>query len=386
MAKLSTDISGITTAQLVQIFGRSSSRMPQSFLTMINMTEIGSMLNESVPMLSRFSIGVTLGRFGQSVRVAQQQANHPIVFSAFSKGITIAQLPSYNLIDLAQKITGIPSNLIKILYKIPDSDFQTAKSLTIAGLPTVVKTMFNVQFQVKHFYTFSFASLANAFLVHKNITEGSIDFLKDFGYILRNVSLSQIQKVYGISSTLLSQNTFLNLAASISGITQNDFAKVLRYEANRITVLNGIPIRDVFVYFDIMSIPHRALSSTMGQLIPNLLLSNTATQGMFSTVGTVLLNSGNRTAMSSSFSDILSASGVLPYQVDGLFKKDLVAQAYFNLLKGKSLQNLFKNKLLSIAQQTVNSFTIFKLLRTVPTLKGKLASSPLSIFDILNNS
>ena len=194
-------------------------------------TTIGEMadyLKLSDSDLNKLSIITLRNKFNSSISASRAFSRLPVVVAAHRKGITIIQMLRMNVIDLAHSVTGLTAPLMQKLYKISNADLATARMLPFGGLPSYVNQTMNVKSQLNHFYTLSLDSITRAMLIHKNQTEGTMDFIKDFGFIARNVSIGEIKAIYSINSTNIKLPSLFMLSNFISGIDYSQFQLAMR--------------------------------------------------------------------------------------------------------------------------------------------------------------
>ena len=155
-------------------------------------------------------------------------SKQPVAFAAYKSNISIFQLLPMNIIDLAGKVTGFTVPIMQKLYNISNADLATARRLPFGGLPAYVNMTMNVKSEVRHFFTLSLDSITRAMLIHKNQTEGTMDFIKDFGFLARNVSIGELQAVYNISHALIKLPSLFMLSNLISGIDYSQFQMAMK--------------------------------------------------------------------------------------------------------------------------------------------------------------
>ena len=220
---LSNLISGITHIQLQMVLHDRSALN----LKGVTIGEMADYLKLNVSELDKLSIAGLRDKFSLSVSASIALSLQSVAIAAYAKGITVNQIVLMNVIDLGVRVTGFTEPIIRKLYNMSDVDFGNAKVLPFGGLPAYVNQTMNVLFDIKQFNTLSLDSLTRAMLIHKNHTEGTIDFIKDFRFIARNVSIGKIKLVYNMNTAILNSSSLFTLSNLISGITYVQLQMVL---------------------------------------------------------------------------------------------------------------------------------------------------------------
>eukprot|EP00112_Aurelia_sp_Birch-Aquarium-sp1_P008929 Seg1999.1 transcript_id=Seg1999.1/GoldUCD/mRNA.D3Y31 product="hypothetical protein" protein_id=Seg1999.1/GoldUCD/D3Y31 len=239
IASLSFELSGIDFMLLKSSIGVSSN----TFLNETKISDMMAMLKLNQSQLNALTIQGILRAFSSQIIKGLITAKQPIVYAAFLKGIQVSDLARHNLFGLAVKLTGISKQMIKTLYNISDSDFGTANSLSFGALPAYVKNVMKQDSMLKHYYTMSFDSIAKAMLIHKNVTEGTKDFVKDFRYILTKVTFAKLEQIYSISHATVVSHTIASLSFELSGIDFMLLKSSIGVSSN--TFLNETKISDM---------------------------------------------------------------------------------------------------------------------------------------------
>ena len=242
---LSLQISGIKLPTLQKIINEDS----KSKISQIPIGEIQKLLQISQSNLNKMTMLSLFGTFANKVSTALMIAKQPIVYAAFIKGISITQLKAYKLLSLASNITGLTLSVIKTLYAISNADFQTASSMTFEYLPTYVKLQLKTDSLLRHYYSMSFDSIAKAMLIHKNVTEGTKDFVKDFRYILTKVKFADIKQIYSINQSTLFNHTIASLSYELSGIDLMLLKNAMNETSN--TYLNQTKIGEILAQLNL---------------------------------------------------------------------------------------------------------------------------------------
>ena len=329
----------------------------------VNIGEMAAVANLNSLQVNNYSLIGLRDRFIKGIARGLVIAKQPIVFAAFNRGIAISQLPAMNIIRLAVRFTNFTEMMIKDLYKIPNAEFNLAKNFTFGQLPFYVKQITKVDSELKHYYTMSFDSIASALLVHKNITEGTIDFIKDFHFIASNVSMATLSKMYGFHIDLIKQKTlpeFLNLIAG------TNFSVVTKFSVNEIDLLSSFTFEEGLFFLKSRLEPMILETATVNKYIQAVLGNSKIVPGFFARLDNLV----SVNLMQTTLLRLINLASLSNPPVQLLLKSSLISVNYFQRIREYTLQDLFTRRVFVISPQNVGQYTLMKVLQSIRNFKG----------------
>ena len=334
----------------------------------INQTTIKEIIDEyGLPpaALNSLTIVNLLAMFAAKVTPGIERSKLPIIYAAFLKGISIHQLSSYNIIRLAVDTSGLSETMIKRLHSIPPSDFIAAKNLAFGQLPLYVKQRIGADSILKHYYTMSFHSIAEAFLVHINVIEAAKDFVQDFHIIASNLSFPIIFKMYNLREDVGVHMRFQEL---LKYIADANMTHVFRFGPPDYRVLGGLTIRDCLVFLKSRNNSIDFKRGTITQLAMGIVDNWKRVPGLFYTLG----NLSKSSMMDMSMNDFVRLAQVTPQTVHHLLKAGFISSRHFQSINNLPLKTLAERRIVPLPVRGASSIMLIKLLLSARDLRGML--------------
>ncbi|XP_065070525.1 uncharacterized protein LOC135695383 [Rhopilema esculentum] len=332
----------------------------------INQTTIKEIIDEyGLPpaALNSLTIVNLLGMFAAKVTPGIERSKLPIIYAAFLKGISIHQLSGYNIIRLAVDTSGLSETMIKRLHSIPPNDFIAAKNLAFGQLPLYVKQRIGADSILKHYYTMSFHSIAEAFLVHINVIEAAKDFVQDFHIIASNLSFPIIFKMYNLREDYAVHMRFPEL---LKYIADANVTHVFRFGPPDYRVLGGLTIRDCLVFLKSRNNSIDLKRGTITQLAMGIVANWRHVPGLFDTLG----NLSKSSMMDMSMNDFIRLAHVTPQTVQHLLKAGFISSRHFQSINNLPLKTLAERRIVPLPVRGASSIMLIKLLLSARDIRG----------------
>ena len=368
---ISNAISGINSTQLKLALNDDFSRSWQN----VSLSEVMSFLNMDQSMVDNFTIFHLRSKFVTSLRPGMVAAVKPIVYVAYRQGILRSQLVSMNIISLATKLTNLTGLMIKGLYDIPDADFNNTRRFQFGHLPSYVKQIVGIHSELKHYYTMSFDSIAKAILVHKNITEGTVDFIKDFQFLASNVKIIDLSKIYGLPVALIKQKTLPEFLNFMAGTNLTVVTRLNKYETD---ALSSCTIQEAHYFLKSRLGDVRLDNATINYFIQSVIAKSKSVPGFFAQLDRI--QSGS--LMESSLLQLTNLAGLSESAVHLLLRSSWISVNFFNRIKKLTLQSLVERKFVSISTVNIRSKTVMNTLQSIKNFQGEFFISQICMLKV----
>ena len=356
---LSFAISGINFTQFTMAMNDKSTLI----LRNISIGEMVEYMKINASALDMLTMTNLRDRLAYSIKRSSVFSSQPVAYAAYKKGITIAQLSGMRIIDLAVKVTGFTVPIMQKIYGISDVDFAVARSLVFGGLPNYVIGAMKVEFQLKHFYTMSFNSIYSAFVVHKNIALGRIDFKKDFNFLASHINMSLLNKIYGRSLDAIKQNTLPQFIDFLAG---TNLSTVSNITSQQISILNSFTLEEGHHFLNSRLEPTVFESITLTKFMQSVISKASIVPGFFELLNKLV--SGD--PLQSSLLGLIRLANLAEPTVLQLLKSSFISANYYHRIKRLTLKEVFANKISSLPAQGVGQKTLMKVLQSIRSFKG----------------
>ena len=360
---LSNIISGIDIAQFQIALGST----PGLNLTIFSIGEISEYLKLNSTDVDKLSILQMRIRFAESVKASIAVTMQPVAIAAFKKQMTISQMSLLGVIDIAVKLTDCTVPIIQKLYKISDVDLANAKALPFGSLPSYVHQTTKVLFELKHFNVMSLDSIYRAFLVHKDIVKGRVDFKKDVNTLMSGVDMETVSKVFSIDLETIKQGTLNSLLDRIAGTNLSD---VTNYSAKQIFALGSCTLAEGLSFL-LSRGEHIAFEKmTLSKFMQLIITKSQVVSGFFESLNNLV--SGN--LMQTSIFTLTMRANLTEPVVHPLLSSSFISVNYYERIKNLTLNEAISNRILSISSQNIEQRTLMKVLQSIRNFKGMFKS------------
>ena len=358
---LSNVITGINYIQLqMALHDRSSLNLKGAPIG-----EMAEYLKLNGSELDKLSINDLRNKFNLSVSASIVLSLQPIAVAAYTKGITFNQIVLMNVIDLAASVTGFTVPLIQKVYNISDVDFGNAKGLSFGGIPEYVLSSIGVQFQLKHFYVMSLKSIYNAFIIHKNIILGTIDFRKDFNVLASSISMSDLSKIFAFNMELIKQQTIPKFLDLIAG---TNITNVFNYNMQETAALSSFTFEEGLYFLRSRAREMQLERMPMNHFIGAIIQQFKVEPQLFVPLNKLAM--GN--LMQISILQLTRLGNITQPLLHRLLNSSFISVRYFERIKGLTLGEAFAKGIFSIPTENVGQRTLMKVLQSIRGVKSKL--------------
>ena len=360
---LSNAISGIDLSQFVLAMGGT----PGFNLTVFSIGEIADHLKLSNVMLETMTLFQLRSQFAMSLYPSVAPSLQPVAIASYRKGITINEISRTGIIDLAVRLTGLSVPVIKKLYRISDNDLATASTLLFGSLPSFVNKTTNVLFELKHFNVMSLDSIYRAFLVHKDIVKGRIDFKKDVNTLMSGIDMETVSKVFSIDLETIKQGTLNSLLDRMAGTNLSD---VTNYSAKQIFALGSFTLAEGLSFL-LSRGEHIAFEKMiLSKFMQSIIIKSQVVSGFFESLNNLV--SGN--LMQTSILTLTMRANLTESVVHPLLVSSFISVNYYERIKNLTLNEAISNRILSISSQNIEQKTLMKVLQSIRNFKGMFKS------------
>ena len=344
------------------------------YFPMFNISEVAQVLQVREEILLSHNISAIGAMVLKTITDAKRKASMPIILVAYDENIKVKDLPAYKVFELAAKTLRMPVFALAKLFKIPNLVVMNSQNLTFMQLPIIVKLEVNVAFAVSHFYHLSYVSLLEAFLVHKNATEGEIALEKSLRYMIMMLKLKKIRDIYGYKDADILDMSSIELLEQNANVSSRELAKAINITLVQENLLKNVRYSDALILFNLnVDALFEMTSNDLGDKIIKLgreaYVLFTPIKGLLSRENMTII-----VLQKFSFIDFLKASKVPKNETDKLLVSLRVSQSPgLRLLFGKYPIQKFAEPLSLTANQLGDMIFFRTMRRTVAFFKqGKL--------------
>ena len=339
----------------------------------ISIGEMAEYMNLNVSDLDLLTIAGLRDKLAKSVSGSSVPSSQPVAYAAYKKGITIAQLATMGIIDLAVKVTGFTVPIMQKLYRISDVDLANAKALPFGGLPNYVNMTMKVKFQLKHFLTMSFNSIYMAFIVHKDVAKGRIDFNKDFNILASQFNMTLLSKIYGRNLDSIKSNTLPQFTDFLAG---TNLSIVSNYTLQEISILGSFTFKEGLDFLNSRLEGIVFESSTLAQFMQSVITQSKIVPGFFGFLNKLVIGDPLQTSLLG----LTRLANLTEPAVLQLLNSSLISVNYYHRIKRLTLREIFESKISSLPAEGVGQKTLMTVLQSIRNFKGMFCC--LSCFSV----
>ena len=276
------------------------------------------------------------------------------------------QLTNDKVAHVAQKVIGLPVNVIATEFKLSSTIVQLIWRTTFEQLATVVSQQLGKRIHYRQLYHLSFHDLFDAVLKRKSFNDSIKAIEKSVRFIALNMTLNDVKIMFQINHNELMRQSLLDLASKNAGLSAKDIKEALKFTKQQEQLFARVKVADAELLFGraVFQLPIERI----GHRVINL---GTESVFLFTPMKELLQKYKKPVGELSTLplNKFFALGSVSTQSIDGVMRKMKISEETQIFINAHALGDFSVARNVSLA--TFATWDIFKLLLEIKSLMSK---------------
>ena len=169
--------------------------------------------------------------------------------SGYYHNVSVPQITKIKVTQVAQKVIGLPINVIAAEFKLASTIVQLISRTTFEQLATVVSQQLGKRIDYRQLYHLSFYDLFDAVLTRKSFNDSFKAIEKSIRFIALNMTLNDVKIMFKINHNELMRQSLLDMASRNSGLSARDIKEALKFTKQQEQLFARVRVVDAEIMF-----------------------------------------------------------------------------------------------------------------------------------------